>query len=135
MIVADTSGLLSLLDEGESRHEDVRRAVETIRGPILTIDLVLAELAFLLHERLGARAEIDFLDQLLSGSLLREPLSGADLRRAREILSTYADQAFGLTDAAVMAVAERLRVPVLTLDRRHFGVFQDASGRELPLLP
>jgi len=135
VIVADTSGLLALLDEGEPRHEDVRRAAEADRGPMVTIDLVLAELAFLLQRRLGAAAERDFLDQLLAGSLLREPVTGTDLRRAREILETYPDQGFGLTDATVMAVAERLDVAVLTLDRRHLGVFRDASGRELPLLP
>ena len=135
MIIADTSGLLALLDEGESRHDDVRQAVDADRGPIVTIDFVLAELAFLLQRRLGSPAERDFLDQLLAGSLLREPVSGADLRRAREILETYPDQEFGLTDAAVMAVAERLDVVVLTLDRRHFGVFRNATGRELSLMP
>ena len=38
MILADTSGLLALLDEGEPRHEEVRGAVEADSGPLLTID-------------------------------------------------------------------------------------------------
>lgn len=65
----------------------------------------------------------------------REPVDADDLVRAGEILATYADQDFGLTDAALMAVAERLSVPVLTLDRRHFGVFRDRKGNGLRLLP
>lgn len=135
MIVADTSGLLAALDEGEPRHADVLHAVSEERGPIVTIDLVLAELDFLLLGRLGAPAERDFVDQLLAGSLLREPVASADLHRAREILESYSDQGFGLTDATVMAVAERLDVAVLTLDRRHFEVFRSRKGRPLALLP
>jgi len=135
MIVADTSGLLALLDEGEARHDEVRLVVSESRGPVVTIDLVLAELDFLLLTRLGGAAERDFVDQLLAGGLLREPVGTPDLRRAREILESYRDQAFGLTDATLMAVAERLDVAVLTLDRGHFGVFRSRKGRRLLLLP
>ena len=135
MILADTSGLLALLDAGEPRHEEVCGAVEADSGPLLTVDLVLAETDFLVRSRLGQGAGRAFLDQVCAGALLREQLAPADLSRAREILEKFEDQDFGLTDAALMAVAERLGVPVLTLDRRHFGVFRDRKGAALALLP
>ena len=135
MILADTSGLLCLLDEGEPRHAEAQAAVEGDRGPLLTTDLVLAETDDLVRRRLGAGAARAFRDQLFEGALAREPVGNPDLARTREILSQYADQEFGLTDATLMAVAERLAVPVLTLDHRHFGVFRRRNGEPLVLLP
>lgn len=135
MILADTSGLLALLDQGEPRHGDVRAAIDADAGPLLTIDFVLAETDFLLRSRLGDRAAQDFLEQVSGGALQRESVEAPDLLRAAAILDQYQDQAFGLTDATLMSVAERLGVPVLTLDRRHFGVFRDRKGAALVLLP
>lgn len=135
MIVCDTSGLLALLDEGEPDHARVREAVGEARGPRVTIDYVLAEIDYLLVKRLGLAAEQKFLGQVQGGALLREPVGNADFDRAIEIARAYGDLELGLTDAAVMAVAERLQAPVLTLDRRHFTPFRDRRGRPLALLP
>ena len=135
MILADTSGLLALLDEGEPAHETAHAAIAADTGPLLTIDLALAEADFLIRSRLGDVAGRAFLDQVRAGALQREPVGEPDLARAAEILDRYADQKFGLTDAALMAVAERLDTAVLTLDRRHFGVFRTRKGKALTLLP
>lgn len=136
MIVADTSGLLALLDEGEPDHETAYAAVAADPGPLVTTDFVLAETDYLVLRRLGARAERAFLEQLAAGAPLREPVGDADMSRAIEILDQYADQNLGLTDASLMAVAERLEVRrVLTLDRRHFAPFRDARGRAFELVP
>jgi predicted nucleic acid-binding protein len=135
VILADTSGLLALLDRGEPRHREVRQVLAADSGPLLTIDLVLAETDFLVRSRLGRAAGDAFLDQVLGGAVLREQLDSSDLERAREIIGQFEDQEFGLTDAALMAVAERLGAPVLTLDRRHFGVFRKRKGPPLVLLP
>ena len=135
MILADTSGLLALLDEGEPDHAAVTKLVKREPGPLLVTDFVLAETDFLVLDRLGARAERDFLAQLSVGALLREPITANDLTRAIEISTDYLDQEFGLTDATLMALAERLGRPVLTLDRRHFTTFRTKKGKPLRLLP
>lgn len=136
MIVADTSGLLALLDAGEPEHTRTSEIVAADRGPLITTDFVLAETDYLVLRRLGGIAERAFLEQLAAGAPLREPVSDADLARALEILKQYDDQDLGLTDASLMAVAERLDVTrVLTLDRRHFAPFRDRRGRAFELLP
>jgi predicted nucleic acid-binding protein len=135
LILADTSGLLALLDAGEPSHARVREVVARERGPLVTTDLVLAELDFLVLRRLGGKAERAFLGQVLDGRLLREPVDRKDLVRASRILESYPDPSFGLTDASLMVIAERLAVPVLTLDRRHFTTFRDQRGKALTLLP
>ena len=135
MIVADTSGLLALLDEGEAEHARVRQAVEKHSGPLVTTDLVLAKLDYLLLKRLGPDAEIAFVEQLVEGALLRELVTDADLAHAAAINLKYRDLELGLTDTALMAVAERLGpAPVLTLDRRHFAPFRTKRRGALKLL-
>ena len=135
MILADTSGLLALLDSGEPEHRLVSRAIEKERGPLVVIDVVLAETDYLIRTRLGREAARAFLDQVLEGVFLREEVTDGDLRRAAEIDDRYRDQDHGLTDACLMAVAERLSRRVLTLDRRHFEPFRTKKGNPLELLP
>ncbi len=97
---------------------------------------MLAELDYLLLRRLGRKAEGNFLAQLVSGAIVREPTTDADITRAREIVLRFDDQELGLTDAALMAVAERLQTRrVLTLDHRHFAAHRDRKGRAIEILP
>jgi predicted nucleic acid-binding protein len=136
MIVLDTSGLLCLLDAGEKEHKRAAAVLEGDPGPFVTIDFVLAETDYLILRRLGAAAERAFLAQVIAGAILREEVGTADLRRARSIAEHYQDHDLGLTDAALMAVCERLDSRrVLTLDHHHFAIFRDRRGRPLQLLP
>lgn len=53
-----------------------------------------------------------------------------------ELVLRYADLPLGTTDAAVIALTERLRLPeVATLDRRHFSVVRPNHVDSLALLP
>jgi predicted nucleic acid-binding protein len=59
-----------------------------------------------------------------------------DYERMAELVDAYADFPPGTTDAAVVAVAERLRVSeVATLDHRHFRVVRPSHIRGFALLP
>lgn len=50
------------------------------------------------------------------------------LQRAAEIDAHYADLNLGFTDAALMALAERHDLPVLTFDFRDFRATSPESG-------
>ena len=53
-----------------------------------------------------------------------------------DLVEQYADLPLGTTDAAVIAVAERLNVTeVATLDHRHFTVVRPDHVKSLTLLP
>jgi predicted nucleic acid-binding protein len=59
-----------------------------------------------------------------------------DFARMAELVETYADFPLGGTDASVVALAERLRAPIiLTLDRRHFGAITPRHCEAFELLP
>lgn len=50
------------------------------------------------------------------------------LRRAVEIDPRFADLDLGFADAAVMAVAERRKLPILTFDCEHFRATRPRRG-------
>lgn len=53
-----------------------------------------------------------------------------------ELMRQYADFPLGVTDASVIAAAERLRATeVATLDQRHFHAVRPAHVTALKLLP
>jgi len=59
-----------------------------------------------------------------------------ELERMAELVETYADFPLGTTDAAVIAVAERLGiVEIATLDRRHFHAVRPRHASNFTLLP
>ncbi|MBI2322602.1 MAG: VapC toxin family PIN domain ribonuclease, partial [Chloroflexi bacterium] len=91
---------------------------------------------YLLNTYLGPPAERQLLAACVRGELVVEPVEATDLQRALQLLETYAEANIGFVDAAVVAVAERLRIPrVLTTDRRHFALVRPRHCAALELLP
>jgi predicted nucleic acid-binding protein len=59
-----------------------------------------------------------------------------DYERMADLVERYADWPLGVTDASVIAIAERLGVTkVATLDRRHFGPIQPRHSEAFTVLP
>jgi uncharacterized protein len=97
---------------------------------------LLGELGYLLGVRLGSRAVSTFLKDLQDGAYLLEAFLPEDILRCRELLDKYADLDLGLTDAAVIATAERLNINrILTVDERDFRPIRNARGAPFVLLP
>ncbi len=135
-IIADTGALYALYDADDLHHTAVREVLERERGPIVVPVAILAELDYLLREFLGIDAELDFLDGVLDGGFLLEPVTRTDLERCRELIAQYRGLDLGLADSAVMATAERLNVlRILTVDERDFRAVVSRDGRPFLLLP
>ncbi len=137
VIVVDTGVLYALADRGDAHHATCVRWLITARGPLVVPPLVVAETCYLIGRRLGAEAEAAFLDALEPGqAFVLGDLVAADLTRMSDLVRRYADLPLGGTDAAVVAVAERLgAVEVATLDRRHFSVVRPDHVPTLTLVP
>lgn len=139
MLVCDTGPLVAA---ALSRDPDHHACVELFTGMHLARrEMVLpapvvAEVGYLLASRAGARAESAFLRSLAHGDFRTVELTPVDYARMAELVDAYADMPLGTTDAAVVALAERLDVDeVATLDRRHFTVVRTHRGTALTLLP
>jgi len=131
LITLDTSGLFALLNRADKHHERVKAALFEDKGPYLVPAGILAEIAYMIEERLGARALESLVLDLESGGLTLE-CGEEDLPRIRELVGRYADLPLGFADASVISCAERNGGRVLPLDLRHFGVVA-AEGKITPL--
>jgi predicted nucleic acid-binding protein len=88
----------------------------------------MVEVDQLLRRRVGAHAARLFLTAIGAGEHDVAFLSSGLLRRAAEIDSRFADLDLGFTDAAVMALAERHDLPILTFDFEHFRASRPRRG-------
>ena len=132
MIVADTGAILALVD-ADDRHHAVMRSlyVEAPDAWVLPW-AILPEVDYLLATRIGPRAEAAWLADLADGAFTIEWGRQADLAAAQAIHHRYRALRLGLVDAAVIAVAERLRADAIaTLDVKRFGAVRIAGTPRL----
>jgi uncharacterized protein len=132
MIVLDTSAVLAFVDARERDHARVVAAIDADPGPYVVPAAILAEVGFLLEQRLGQPVFDLFLADLASGAFTIDCGDG-DIPRIRELVTWFDDLPLGFADAAVVAAAERNGRRVLTLDRRDFDVVIGTTP--LTLLP
>jgi len=97
---------------------------------------IVAEVGYLLGTRAGVKAESVFLRSLAAHDFVPVELIQSDYSRMAELVERYADLPLGTSDAAVIALAERLDITdVATLDHRHFAVVRPRHTAGLTLLP
>jgi predicted nucleic acid-binding protein len=135
-LVLDTGPLLAGLDAADPDHSRCASLLSGAEEDLVIPILVLAELDYWCHRRLGVDAWITFMDDVLAGAYRLESLTPADLARCREVQAQYHDQSVGVVDASVLALVERLGESKLaTLDHRHFAVVRPGHAQTLRLLP
>lgn len=135
-LILDTGPLLAALDAADPDHERCASLVTDAREDLVVPVLVLAELDYWCHERLGARAWLTFLEDLIVGAYRVEAPSSADLERCHELQSKYDTLGLGVVDASVIALAERLgEERIGTLDHRHFHAVRPTHVEAFELVP
>jgi predicted nucleic acid-binding protein len=136
VVIVDTSFLLAFLDSDEPANPAVARAVETAEGPFVLSPYVVAEIDYLVLSRLGVDAELALLRQLGGGEWDLATFTAIDFAAAADIVEKYRDQSIGITDASLVALADRLKTrTIATLDRRHFTVLRNRAGQPFRLIP
>jgi predicted nucleic acid-binding protein len=139
VIVVDTGPLVAAANHDDRDHG---RCVELMAGAarsrrlLLVPAPVIAEVCYLLERERGSRVEAAFLRSFRGGVFTLVALTLADLERMAELVERYADLPLGGVDAAVIAIAERMKVTdIATLDRRHFTVVRPRHTTAFTLLP
>ena len=121
-IVADTGAVFALVDARERHHRMLRDLFERDPEAWVLPWAILPEVDYLVAKHLGARVEGEFLEDLADGAWAVEWGAEGDLAEARRICRKHRGLNFGLVDACVMAVAQRLGADAIaTLDVRDFG--------------
>lgn len=139
MIICDTGPLVAAALANDDHHHacvELFTGLHLARRPLLVPATVVAEVGYLLGREAGPKIESLFLDSIAAGDFTPVDLMAADFARMAELVRRYGDLPLGTTDAAAVAVAERLDVTeVATLDRRHFSVVRPHHTTALTLLP
>jgi uncharacterized protein len=132
-ILADTSGIIALLDRSDRHHATV---VKIVQSEVFSIpSTVLPEVNYLATKYLGAKAATAFLEDLTLGAFKYIAVELTDLQQAFQVMQRYECVPLGVV-ASLVALAERYKIQrILTLDRRHFSLIKTQNIDYLELLP
>jgi predicted nucleic acid-binding protein len=134
-VIVDTSALLAFFDASEPDHEAVSEVLAAADALVVSPHVV-AELDYLVATRHGVDDQLAVLDELAGGAWDLAAFDEEGLRRAREVIASYRDQAIGVADASIVVLAERYRTrTIASLDRRHFDIVRSLEGGYFEVLP
>lgn len=132
--IVDTGPLYAAVDADDADHEASVAALRTPGLRLLIPAMVVAEATYLIGSRMGAAIEARFLRGLAEFDI--EAPRPADLTRMAELVEKYASFPLGGTDAAVVALAERVGTDlVISLDHRHMRAVVPSHCPALRVIP
>ena len=113
--------MIALLDEDDRHHKAVKSLYLDSPHTWVLPWAILPEVDYLVAAALGPDAQPTWLDDLVRGAYSVEWGRDDDVAVAQTLARKHASLRMGLVDGVVMAVAQRLRADIATLDLRHFG--------------
>ena len=125
--------MVALLDRSDPDHELCRRALTTIRDPLVTAWPAITEAMYLLG-RVSWAAPDSLWEFIEHVRVL--PLGERDAPRMRALMEKYRSLPMDLADAAIVALAEREVIRrVFTLDVGDFRLYRPAGIGRFSLFP
>jgi uncharacterized protein len=135
-ILLDSSAVLAAADQSDLNHRSALAWFGRVNEPLMIGALTLGEVDLLLQRELGLRATLALLEAIGSGAVRVVPPTRLDLARAGELLREAAEYRPRLTDAVLVATAERLRISrVAAFDRRPIAIFRPRHVHALDMEP
>lgn len=134
--ILDTSFLFALTDQSDRNHQRVLTVAQRVNERLVLPVVVLPEICYLVASRLGHQAMRHFVASINPNTVQIEAVTPEDLNRVHQILEKYADNQLDFTDAAIVAIAERLVINrVYTLDQRDFSIIRPKHCDYFELVP
>lgn len=120
-LIVDTSGYLAGTATKHPLHDVVREVLRDSSEPPVVSPLVLAEIDYMVLDKIGVAQELAVIDDLTSGAYELAEVDLDDVRAARDLAAKHRDLKLGLTDAVNAVLADRYATnEILTTDQRHF---------------
>jgi len=133
-ILADTSGVIALLDRSDRHHADVAKLVRI--AELVVPVTILPEVDYMVTKYLGEQVARAFLADIRSGAFSYLGMDRLDIQPITEMMNQYADIPIGFVDASVAVLGDRHNIQsILTLDRRHFSIIKSNQFGYFGLLP
>ena len=135
-VLLDSSAILAAADQSDLNHRAALAWFGRVNELLMIGALTLGEVDLLLQRELGLRATLALLESIASGAVRVVAPTQADLARAAELLRETMEYRPRLTDAVLVATAERLGITrVAAFDRRPIAIFRPRQGLALDLEP
>jgi len=132
----DSGFLYAFINDKESRHAEVSTILAAMRERVILPVPAITEVAYLVLRDLGVEALAGFLDELAETDFILETPVSEDYKCAAEIIRKYNDANIDFVDAIIVAIGERLDITkILTVDRRHFGMFKPRHCAAFEITP
>jgi uncharacterized protein len=120
-VTLDSSAIFALLNRKDLYHLSVKQVLMQNRPPFIISTPTVAEIVYLIENRLGHHV-VNALVADIEAGLFRLDYLASDLTRAKVLANQYLNLPLGLTDALIIACAERNGGTVLSLDKHFFIV-------------
>lgn len=133
-VLLDTGIVYAYYDRTDAWHARARALLQGRERALILPAPTIPEIDHLLGHRLGTASRRMFYAGITEGHYFVADLSRPAYARVRDIDQQFEDLQLGFVDAAVIAIAEQLKVRrIATSDRRHFAPL--AVRFSLELLP
>jgi predicted nucleic acid-binding protein len=135
-VLLDSSAILAAADQSDLNHLAALAWFGRVGEPLLVGALTLGEVDLLLQRELGLRATLALLESIGTGAVRVVAPTQADFARAAELLRETQEYRPRLTDAVMVATAERLGISrIAAFDRRPIAIFRPRHVKSLDLEP
>lgn len=135
-VLLDTSLIVAAADTADLNHRTAAAWFARVEEPLLVGALTLAEVDHVLQRELGPAASAAVVEAVVAGAIRLVAPTEADLARASELMAEAAEHRPRLTEAVLVATAERLGVRrIATFDRRPIAVLRPRHLRAFDLEP
>ncbi len=125
MIIADTGFWLALANRKDKYHFRAQEILMTLDEPLITTCAVMTETVYLLLNRLGVKAQMNFMESYEKGAFKIFQLTEDHAGRSRELMQKYASLPMDLADASLVLLAEYLgHGNILSTDIRDFNTYR-----------
>jgi predicted nucleic acid-binding protein len=133
-VLADTGGILALLDRDDRWHRPCVEAFRNLRLPLLTSEAVLTELFHLAGD---SPREVEAAWKFVrSGALVLATIADAELPSLRILMSRYSDRPMDFADATLVHLAQRESLStIFTIDHGDFATYRIAGRRRFRMIP
>jgi uncharacterized protein len=131
--IVDTGLVVALWDRRDPLHSWAVSVAPRLRGPWLTCEGCISEMAFLLGDALGTDAVLDLYDQVERGLIISHHLLPQDVARVRAETARYRGRVVDFADACLIVLSDQYpRLPLVTSDAGDFAVYlRGRSARKL----
>lgn len=131
-VLLDTGPIVALLDRSERHHIACRDALESIEGPLVTCEAVIAEACYLLRNLKGAQDAI--LENVERRSFDVAFRLDPSTKAVRALMKRYATVPMDFADGCLVAMADELGTGrILTLDS-DFKIYRWGRSRKFEIV-